>query len=70
MRLRADNFGTAMLSSGICFQCIEVQFHSPAEHLKNGRTYDMEVQILCKATTDGFIGKKLMIAVWAEFKPD
>lgn len=30
----------------------------------------MEVQILCKATTDGFIGKKLMIAVWGAFKPD
>lgn len=38
MRIKADNFGTAMLTSGICYQCIEVQFHAPAEHLKNGKT--------------------------------
>lgn len=72
MRIKADNFGTIMTLNGVCYQCLEIQFHSPAEHVDGQlkKPTDLEVQIICKATTVGYIGRKLMLVVLAKFKPD
>lgn len=57
--MRADNFGSVMLEGGVCYQAMELQFHTPAEHTLNKKRYDMELQIIHKAITPGSLGKKI-----------
>lgn len=68
--MKADNFGSAMTQDGICYQAVEIVFHTPGEHTLNGERFDMEMQVIHKATSDGHIGKKLVIAHLFKFDPD
>lgn len=42
------NLGTLTDDEGTQFQVAEIQFHTPAEHMINGRKYDLEVMIIHK----------------------
>lgn len=67
--MRGDNFGTVVTQEGVCYQGVEVQFHTPSEHTFGGRKSDMELQIIHKAITPGHLGKKLVLAVLFNFDP-
>lgn len=63
IRFRADSFGTVLTGDSVNYNAMEVVFHTPAEHSISSTLYDMEVQIIHKATTDGHIGEKLVIVL-------
>lgn len=52
----SENFDCSMFSfailinhQGKMFFCEEIRFHSPSEHIINGKQYDLELQLVCKS---------------------
>jgi len=47
----------------------EIRFHTPAEHTLDGRDFDMEIQVVFTAYTEGDIKKKAVLSFWVEMVP-
>jgi len=47
----------------------EIRFHTPAEHTLDGREFDMEIQVVFTAYTEGDIKKKAVLSFWVEMVP-
>jgi len=54
--------------SGIHYVSREIRFHTPAEHVIDGKRYDMEVQLLFTADTVGDLKRKAAVAFLIEEK--
>jgi carbonic anhydrase len=46
LKIKHKNFGKVITVDGKQYNAIEINFHTPAEHKINGKTYDMEMQII------------------------
>ena len=68
LRIKAD-FGKAVTPDGAVFKAEEIVFHTPAEHKINGKTYDMELQIIHNGKSRGDIGRQLVLSLLFERTP-
>ena len=68
LRLKAD-FGKVVTPDGAVYFAEEIVFHTPAEHQINGKTYDMEVQIIHSGKSKGDIGRNLVLSFLFEKTP-
>ena len=55
-------FGTIVDKDFSEYNAKEIRFHTPAEHRINGRTFDMEVQVICDPISPQDYSKKLGIS--------
>lgn len=68
LRLKA-NFGKAVTPDGAVYFAEEIVFHTPADHQINGKTYDMEVQIIHNGKSKGDIGRQMVLSFLFEKTP-
>jgi len=54
---------------GAIYKAQEIVFHTPAEHLIDGKRYDMEIQIIHNGQTKGDISKQVILSFIFEKKP-
>lgn len=47
----------------------EIRFHTPGEHTVNGKKFEMEIQVVFTAYTEGDIKKKAVLAFLVEMTP-
>jgi len=68
LRLKA-NFGKVVTPDGAVYYAEEIVFHTPAEHKINGKSFDMEVQIIHSGKSKGDIGRSLVLSFLFERTP-
>jgi len=68
LRIKAD-FGKVVTPDGAVYFAEEVVFHTPAEHQIDGKTYDMEMQIIHAGKSKGDIGRNLVLSFMFEKTP-
>ena len=69
LRMYADSFGKIVTLDGTGYYAEEINFHTPSEHLINGKRMDMEMKIIHKAKTVGDFGKTLTLSFMFKSKP-
>jgi len=69
LRIEHDSFGKVVTLDGSVYKAQEIIFHTPAEHLIDGKRYDMEVQIIHYGQTKGDIAKQVVLSFLFEKKP-
>lgn len=69
LRIKNSDFGRLITPNGGVFQAEEIQFHSPAEHKINGKSFDLEVQIIHSGISKGDIAKQVVLSFLFEKKP-
>jgi len=63
IRIYHPNLGKIVTLDGSTYIAQEIIFHSPAEHMINGRRFDFEVQIIHNGVTSGDIAKKAILSI-------
>ena len=69
LRIKHKILGKAVTLDGALYEADEIIFHSPSEHQINGRTYDMEMQVIFHGMTKGDIAKHLVLSFVFEKAP-
>jgi len=62
-------FGKVVTLDGSVYLAKEIKFHTPSEHTINGKSYDMEMQVIHYGQTKGDIAKQLVLSFLFEKKP-
>lgn len=62
-------FGRLITWDLIQYESYEIQFHTHSDHSIRGKYYDLEVQILFRATTPGFVSKLAVLSILFKVKP-
>jgi carbonic anhydrase len=62
LRIKHDSFGKTVTPDGSVYFAQEIVIHTPAEHMINGKKYDMEIQIIHNGKSVGDIGKQLILS--------
>ena len=62
LRIKNDKFGRTVTPDGSVYFAEEIVIHTPAEHMIDGKNYDMEIQIIHKGKSVGDIGKQLILS--------
>jgi len=68
LRIYGD-FGKIVTLDGTGYYAEEINFHTPAEHVINGKRADMEMKIIHRAKTVGDFGKSLTLSFLFKGKP-
>ncbi len=63
------NFGKTVTPDGSVYSAGELLIHTPSEHKIDGKTYDMEIQILHSGKSIGDIGRNLILSFLFEKRP-
>ena len=69
LRIRHEKFGKVVTMDGAVYYAQEIVFHTPSEHTKNGKAYDMEIQIIHYGQTKGDIAKQVILSFLIQKKP-
>ena len=69
LRIFHKYFGKIVTLDGAVYNAEEIVFHTPAEHLINGKRYDMEMQVIHYGITKGDIAKQIVLSFVFERKP-
>jgi len=69
LRIFHRYFGKIVTLDGAVYNAEEIVFHTPAEHLINGKRYDMEMQVIHYGQTKGDIAKQVVLSFVFERKP-
>jgi carbonic anhydrase len=69
LRIKYPNFGEVVTLDGSVYKAQEIVFHTPAEHMINGRKYDMEMQVIHYGQTKGDIAKQVVLSFIFEKRP-
>eukprot|EP00340_Litonotus_pictus_P011510 CAMPEP_0170535886 /NCGR_PEP_ID=MMETSP0209-20121228/101843_1 /TAXON_ID=665100 ORGANISM="Litonotus pictus, Strain P1" /NCGR_SAMPLE_ID=MMETSP0209 /ASSEMBLY_ACC=CAM_ASM_000301 /LENGTH=562 /DNA_ID=CAMNT_0010837195 /DNA_START=571 /DNA_END=2259 /DNA_ORIENTATION=+ len=69
LSIRHPDLGNAVTLDGVVYRAEEVRFHTPAEHTINGKTFDMEIEIIHYGQTKGALGKQLVLNILGERYP-
>jgi carbonic anhydrase len=69
LRIFHKYFGKIVTLDGAVYNAEEIVFHTPAEHLINGRRYEMEMQVIHYGQTKGDIAKQVVLSFLFEKKP-
>jgi len=56
-------FGTLTDTDMAEYEAFEIQFHTPAEHTLNGKSFDLELQIHHRPLTEGDFAKKAVLSI-------
>jgi carbonic anhydrase len=62
LRIKHDKFGKTVTPDGSVYYAQEIVIHTPAEHMIDGKNYDMEIQIIHQGKSVGDIGKQLVLS--------
>ena len=65
LSIRHTSFGNAITLDGVTYKAEEVRFHSPAEHIIDGKKYDMEIEIIHTGQNKENISKQLVVSILA-----
>jgi len=69
LRIMHSNLGKIVLPDGGVYHGEEIVFHTPAEHMINGKRFDMEVQIIHYGVSKGDIAKQVVLSFLFYVKP-
>jgi carbonic anhydrase len=69
LRIVSSKFGRIVLADGGVFNAEEIVFHTPAEHMINGKRFDMEIQIIHYGVSKGDIAKQVVLSFLFYMKP-
>ena len=69
LRIFHDKFGKVVTMDGGVYYAQEIVVHTPAEHTINGKTYDMELQIIHYGQSKGDIAKQIILSFVFERTP-
>jgi carbonic anhydrase len=61
LRISHKYFGKVVTLDGGLYTAEEIVFHTPSEHQINGRTYDMEMQVVYYGKSQGDIAKQVLL---------
>jgi carbonic anhydrase len=68
LRIIHPNMGKITEINGSIYEAEEITFHTPSEHLIDGRRYDMEMQVVFYGSTKGDIAKNVILSFLFEKK--
>lgn len=63
LKILHPNMGRVVTPDGSVYQAKEIQFHSPSEHLIEGKRLDLEMEVVHYGITKGDIYKKLVLSI-------
>jgi len=69
LKILHKDFGRVVTLDGSVYVAEEIVFHTPSEHTINGKTYDLEMQIIHSGQTVGDIAKHVVLSFLFEKKP-
>jgi carbonic anhydrase len=69
MKISHNKFGKVVTMDGAVYYAQDIIIHTPAEHTIQGKTYDMEVQIIHYGVSKGDIAKQLILCFVFEKVP-
>jgi carbonic anhydrase len=69
IRIRHPNLGKIVTPDGAVFRAQEIIFHTPSEHQINGKTFEMEMQIIHYGISKGDIAKQVVLSFLFKAKP-
>jgi len=69
LRIFHTKFGKTVTVDGALYYAQEISIHTPGEHKLQGKSFDLEVQILYFGQSIGDIGKQLMLCFPFETQP-
>lgn len=69
LRIFHHNLGKVTTIDGAVYYAEEIVFHSPAQHTIEGKTFDMEIEIIHYGKSVGDISKQLTLNFLVEKKP-
>lgn len=69
LRIMHSNLGKIVLPDGSVYHGEEIIFHTPAEHMINGKKYDMEIQVVHYGVSKGDIAKQVVLSFLFYVKP-
>jgi carbonic anhydrase len=69
LRILHNNLGKIILADGGVYHGEEIIFHTPAEHTINGKSFDLEVQIIHYGVSKGDIAKQVTLSFLFYVKP-
>lgn len=69
IRILHSNLGKVVTLDGSVYIGEEIVFHTPSEHKINGKTFDMEMQIIFYGQSKGDIAKQVILSFLFEKKP-
>jgi len=61
LRIKAPSFGKTVTLDGSIYQADQIIFKTPAEHTIDGKTFDMEMQVIHSGKTDQDIAKSVIV---------
>jgi len=69
LRIAHKNFGKIVTVNGTGYVAQEIVFKTPSEHTLNGKRFDMEMQVIHNARTQGDVGKTAVLSFLFKAKP-
>lgn len=69
LRILHPNLGKIVTLDGSVYIGEEIVFHTPAEHKINGKSFDMEMQVMYYGRSKGDIAKQVVLSFLFEKKP-
>jgi len=69
LKIKNKYFGKIVTLDGAIYFAEEIIFHTPAEHKINGKSYDLEMQIIHTGQTKGDIAKHVVLSFLFEKRP-
>lgn len=69
LRIFHPNMGRVITLDGSAYVAEEIVFHTPSEHKIDGKTYDMEMQVIHFGQTEGDIAKQVILSFLFQKKP-
>lgn len=69
LRIKHPKFGKLVTMDGTVYYAQEIQIHTPAEHTFDGKTFDMEVQIIHYGQSKGDLSKQAILCFLFKHEP-
>lgn len=69
LKIKHPNFGTVVTLEGVVYKAQEIRFHTPSEHKIQGKSFDMEIEIIHFGQSKGDISKQFILSLLVERSP-
>lgn len=69
LKIKHPNLGTVVTLDGVVYKAQEIRFHTPSEHKIEGKSYDMEIEIIHFGQSKGDISKQFVLSLLFERTP-
>eukprot|EP00340_Litonotus_pictus_P006426 CAMPEP_0170521004 /NCGR_PEP_ID=MMETSP0209-20121228/6342_1 /TAXON_ID=665100 ORGANISM="Litonotus pictus, Strain P1" /NCGR_SAMPLE_ID=MMETSP0209 /ASSEMBLY_ACC=CAM_ASM_000301 /LENGTH=311 /DNA_ID=CAMNT_0010807641 /DNA_START=886 /DNA_END=1817 /DNA_ORIENTATION=- len=63
LKIKHPNMGRLVTPDGSIFQAKQIVFHSPSEHMINGKRQDLEMQVIHYGISKGDVHKKVVLSI-------